>query len=539
LLELAPSDMESSLLKGCLPSTRQDILSQIVNWATDLSGTQNVLWLRGLAGSGKSTIAITIANFFRDLDRLGAFIFFDRTFSERSHPSKVVRTLAYKLGTFDPRIGLAIATAIDNYPSIKDTSLDVQFTKLIIEPLTSLPDLQTGGPIVLVFDALDECGNSAQRETLLEVLGTMSSHLPSFIRVLVISRPLQDITAAFQGKQNIFAQDLEVSSNIGGRDIVAYFKYHLGAIQRKKLPQQPDWPSDEVIRNLGRRSCGLFIWASTVAKFIDQYNPLKRLAVILGGEAFSGAQSALDSLYTTALEDAYAWDDDDFVVDFRSVLEVILVLQNPLTTSTLDQLIGLPEGPESCRAISALACVIADEPTVHLLHPSFADFLFSRPRCNRDIWYFNEAECHQHLAKKCLDRLSNAGLTRNLCRLTLSAPLKDEKVPDEVTYACIFWINHTCFIDDDSLAGHVETFLNTHLLHWFEAMSIIGRSRDTIKLLDNLKRWMMVSLLLMQDYRLKHAHRKTALTDTTCYDLCQMLGVSLKLMEHLLRSTHF
>jgi hypothetical protein len=99
----------------------------------------------------------------------------------------VVRTLAYKLGTFDPRIGLAIATAIDSYPSIKDRLLDVQFTKLIIEPLTSLPDLQTSGPIVLVFDALDKCGNSAQRETLLEVLRTMSEscHLPSIIRVLM------------------------------------------------------------------------------------------------------------------------------------------------------------------------------------------------------------------------------------------------------------------------------------------------------------------------------------------------------------------
>jgi hypothetical protein len=359
LLELAPSNMDSSLLKGCLPSTRQNILCQIVHWATDLSTTENVFWLRGLAGSGKSTIAITIANLFRDLGRLGAFIFFDRAFSERSHPSKVVRTLAYKLGTFDPRIGAAMVAAIDNFPNVNDASLDVQFTKLIIEPLTSLPDLQTGGPIGIVFDALDECGNSVERETLLEVLGTKSSRLPSVVRVLVISRPLQDIMAAFQGKQNIFAQDLEVSSNVGDRDIVAYFKYHLGAIQRKSLPQQPDWPGDDVIQNLGRRSSGLFIWASTVTKFIDQYNPVKRLAVILRGEASPGAQSALDKLYATALEDAYAWDDDDFVEDFRSVLKVVLVLQNPLATSTLDQLIGLPEGRESHRARPAHSSSLA------------------------------------------------------------------------------------------------------------------------------------------------------------------------------------
>ena len=486
--------MDSSLLKGCLPSTRQDILSQIINWATDLSCTENVFWLHGLAGSGKSTIAITIANFFRDLGRLGAFIFFDRAFSERSHPSKVVRTFAYKLGTFDPRVGAAIAAAIDSYPNVNDASLDVQFSKLIIEPLTSLPDLQTGGPIGVVFDALDECGNPAERKTLLEVLGTKSSHLSPVIRVLVISRPLEDIVTAFQGKQNIFPWDLEVSSKVGSQDIVAYFEYHLRDIQRRKLPRQPDWPGDGVIQTLGRRSGGLFIWASTVARFVDKYNPDKRLAIIIRGEASPGAQSELDTLYTTALKDAYDWDDDDFVEDFRSVLEVVLVLQNPLATTTLDQLIGLPVGRESHRAVSALSCVIADQPTVHLLHPSFADFLFCRGRCSRDTWYFNEAECHQHLAKKCLERLSNGGLKRNICNLTLSVPLKDEKVPDDIAYACIFWITHTCFIDDNSLVGHVETFLNTHLLHWFEAISIIGRSRDTIKLLDNLKHWMIVSL---------------------------------------------
>jgi len=88
LLELAPANMDASLKEGCLPSTRQDVLSDIANWVTDPSGTQNVLWLRGLTGSGKSTISVTIASFFRDLGRLGSYIFFERAFAERSHPSK-------------------------------------------------------------------------------------------------------------------------------------------------------------------------------------------------------------------------------------------------------------------------------------------------------------------------------------------------------------------------------------------------------------------------------------------------------------------
>ena len=524
LLDLAPADMEASLLKCCLPSTRQNILSEIFNWATDTSADQNVFWLHGLAGSGKTTISITVANYFRDIGRLGSLIFFDRNFPQRSHPSKVIRTLAYKLGEFDPRIGTAISAAIESYPSVKDASLSVQFTKLIINPLASLPDVQTGGPIIIVFDALDECGNSVERKTLLQdVLGKMLTQLPSTIRVLVISRPLEDISGVFQSKEYVRTWDLEVSSEIGHQDVVAYFRHHLGDIQRRKLPRRPDWPTEEAIQDLGTRSCGLFIWASTVVKFIDQFNPAKCLGIILQGAVAPGAQSALDTLYKTALTDAYSWDDEDFVESFRNVMEVILVLQNPLVTTTLDQLICLPEDGLSANIVSPLACVIANDPTLHLLHPSFADFLFSRERCGRKDWYFDAATCHRHLMLKCLDRLSNDGLKMNMFNLTLSAPPEEVDVPDDIAYACMFWITHICLIEDDvlSLASKLETFLKTHLLHWFEVMTIMGKSTETVTLLGNLHRWTTVSIFLSFSHcRFKYKPTGQIPRSTESFELC-------------------
>jgi hypothetical protein len=445
---------------------------------------------------------------------------------------------------FDPRLGEAISTAIDDYPSIKDATLRVQFTKLIIEPLASLPDLQTGGPILIAFDALDECGTTEERRMLLRVLGKESSRLPSFIRVLLISRPVEDISAALQDKQHILSRDLEVSSDVGSGDIVAYIGHHLRDIQRRKLPQQPDWPGDEVIQNLGQRSCGLFIWASTVVKFIDRFDPANCLAIILRGETSPKAQLALDKLYVASLENAYEWDDDDFIEHFRSVLEVVLVLQNPLATSTLDRLLCLPEGQKSGRTVSALACVIADEPLLHLLHPSFADFLFSRERCVREIWYFDAAACHLHVAKLCLDRLTNGGLKRNICDLTLSIPWAGEQIkpiPDDVSYACIFWIHHVCLINNDSLVGLLETFLTAHILHWFEAMSILRRSRDTIILLDRLKGWILVSLSKSTlNHRLDHlCNRKIAPTNTIWCGSFPMHGDSLKRMGKAWSHTRF
>jgi pantothenate kinase-related protein Tda10 len=44
----------------CLPNTRTELLDQITKWANDKDG-KPIFWLCGMAGTGKSTIARTIA----------------------------------------------------------------------------------------------------------------------------------------------------------------------------------------------------------------------------------------------------------------------------------------------------------------------------------------------------------------------------------------------------------------------------------------------------------------------------------------------
>ncbi|KAH7923599.1 hypothetical protein BV22DRAFT_1092656, partial [Leucogyrophana mollusca] len=158
---LMPADMHTPEHSECLPATRQELLSRIISWVTDINCEQNIFWLHGVAGSGKSTVSTTVANYMGEMHRLGAFIFFDRGFADHSHPSKVIRTLAHKLGMSDKRIGKAISDAMEGYPGLKDVSLFTQFTELLVKPLLSpsLASLQNEGAIVVILDALDECGS--------------------------------------------------------------------------------------------------------------------------------------------------------------------------------------------------------------------------------------------------------------------------------------------------------------------------------------------------------------------------------------------
>jgi hypothetical protein len=61
----------------CLPNTRVDLLQEIREWA-DGTDKRPIFWLRGLAGTGKSAIARTIAREYYERHRLAASFFFSK-----------------------------------------------------------------------------------------------------------------------------------------------------------------------------------------------------------------------------------------------------------------------------------------------------------------------------------------------------------------------------------------------------------------------------------------------------------------------------
>jgi hypothetical protein len=429
LQRLKPAEMDASFRQECLPGTRLDILNEIANWATDPS-MQHIWWLYGLAGSGKSTISTTIANTFRDLGRLGAFIFYNRDTTDGNDSAFLIRTLAYQLGTFDSRIGDAISIAITNNLGLIQSPFRVQFLKLLVEPVSSVLALRNEGPIVIVVDALDECGDLATRKLMLEVIANESAKLPSIFRIFITSRAEYDITRAFDPQHHILARELDIASSTTASDISKFLQHHMAIIRTRNLHLKlgADWPGDEVIRKLTDRASGLFIWASTASRFVDGHNPEKRLRLLLLNDSTSGAESSLDTLYETALVSVGMWDDSDFVTDFQAILGTMLAARIPLSGAAIDKLLGANESRPSIHTTSLLGCIIRQQPNLRLLHPSFADFLSDQLRCRRDAWFIDVQSHNRGLAIRCLVFLETV-LKRNICRLALSPATVDESLP--------------------------------------------------------------------------------------------------------------
>lgn len=80
----------------CLLDTSVEILSQIMEWSADLY-QKKIFWLSGMAGTGKSTIARTIARNLTEQKRLAANSFFSKGRGDLSHTGKFVSTIAIQL----------------------------------------------------------------------------------------------------------------------------------------------------------------------------------------------------------------------------------------------------------------------------------------------------------------------------------------------------------------------------------------------------------------------------------------------------------
>ena len=180
-----------------------------------------------------------------------------------------------------------------------------------------------------------------------------------------------------------------------------------------------------------------------------------------------------------------------------NILGAILCARVPLSFSVIDALLALPQDTPSSKSVSRLRCVLHVNETEHIriLHPSFHDYLSER--CGDKPWSINLEHHNKELALRCIKLLHNE-LRENLCDMTLPYLSQKHALPEAISYACKFWIDHVCLIStvEDDILNEIYNFLEKHLLHWMEVMAILKSHDRTIRSVDNLMKWLRVCPLI-------------------------------------------
>ena len=141
---------------SCLPGTRVDVLNHIRAWI-DGADKRHIFWLSGWAGTGKSTIARTVAREHYDRKRLVTSYFFAKGGGDTSRATKFVGTIAAQIAHKSPEFKNLLQNAVSQDQGIAQRVLRDQWRELIIAPLSQLGDDSLPSPIIVVVDALDEC----------------------------------------------------------------------------------------------------------------------------------------------------------------------------------------------------------------------------------------------------------------------------------------------------------------------------------------------------------------------------------------------
>ncbi|MCJ1423397.1 hypothetical protein MMC29_001280 [Sticta canariensis] len=153
----------------CLQNTRVDVLNEIKAWAEG-QDERRIYWLNGLTGTGKSTIARTIAREYLATGRLGASFFFSKGGGDVGHAVKFFTTLAFQLAKTSPILKGYICDAVSANVDIKDQSLCDQWRQLILQPLSRLDENSSLSSYIFVIDALDECEGESDIRAILKLL---------------------------------------------------------------------------------------------------------------------------------------------------------------------------------------------------------------------------------------------------------------------------------------------------------------------------------------------------------------------------------
>ncbi|KDQ51917.1 hypothetical protein JAAARDRAFT_139623, partial [Jaapia argillacea MUCL 33604] len=401
----------------CLKDSREDVIEKVLNWAAADDGPR-IFWLYGLAGLGKSTIARTVADRFRKVDDLGpklaATFFFSRDSADRSNIGKFFPTIAQQLAISNAFLRADMHKILAEDPSILDKDPQDQFTTLILD--TIRPYTGSFPARIVILDALDECEHQEADRLMEHLLKAFNDcHLPTAdqcspicnhhlpIRFLVTSRT--DTYELFRLDTSIRPLNLwDYSADTAIRE---FFVMELTNIRKKKhtlIAAKDAWPSQRQLDSLVEKAAGLFIYASTLVKFVEGKGgrPDEKLEEVM--EHHTG----LDTLYCQVLSEAACSGEPRLMALFRCIIEALLFLRNPFGVDDLACLLRVT--PEDIRAalegcgsiiiVPDVSGMTGFQPVIQLCHASLADFFMEKSQSNS--YFVDAGEGHIHILNDCI-----------------------------------------------------------------------------------------------------------------------------------------
>jgi len=484
----------------CHENTRVAVITKIMNWVTGTMDTDAfilwlcsptsapetdafILWLYGPAGAGKTAIARRVAELCEAQGLLLASFLFFRSDPNRNTMSPLVANIAYCVSRVIPSTNKLINNSIEADPLILTYSIEVQLTKLVLEPLQLLSaqgSFFSGKfPRLVVIDGLDECLDKDAQTNLIQFLASAMAQNQLPLKFLIVSRPEVHIKLAIAlASQQTTFYHLELNNDfLPDEDIRLFLTDKFREIKkchpfRSGIPFV--WPSEQQMDDLIRKASGQFIYASLALRFINSAcdSPMRRLDIILElrppiNHDLSFAE--LDALYTFILSCTKNLDLVLHILGVDSTLDEGIF--HDCSVEIVESVLYLEDGDVRVylSPLNSLLEVHKKSTGLHGIrfhHTSFGDFL-GNPERSKD-YSIDAPKCHSLIAQWVLQVLTRNGM----CPQSLVFRLEVWVVLNKTFIGSRRGIDHWGFLHIDLIYHLEQSIWSSELEHALEVFSL-------------------------------------------------------------------
>jgi hypothetical protein len=511
------SDIEGQRIRReeCTKGTRVGILDNIAAWARDDSPQSPlVYWLTGQAGSGKTSIATSIAAEFSGANEgiaLGANFFCSRNTPETNTTRCIVPTIAYQLARKCTPYAeaLIVPGKLDKLDNVYRPVLK-QLQSLFFIPWVQCEARRSQSRYLIVIDALDELKENGAVEFIDALFSLFKASPVNGVKVFITSRSEHDIinrVEPFYSRTIRWLQEVPLEDVSG--DIKTYLESRLPTL------------GDDNLNKLRDIADGLFIYAATAVRYLKltEKTPAGqqayRLEKFLKYPRHAGSDRPnfiVDELYRTIMVDALYPHIEDLTLYTAHLKAIHLILSTGERASagTIAALFNVMESGDYPLAEDDVVSVVqtdlhsvlyVKDGLIFWYHASFPDFIFNSSRSN---FQFMVSRTKAHDFEFTCNEDSQQTWLRNLCfsklkelRFNMSSMLSSFDLDEDydyspdalLVYSAMNWSHHLPIAGDTSSADNIGEFLNLRALFWIELMNIIKRAGNCVSILERAQRW--------------------------------------------------
>jgi hypothetical protein len=294
---LKPFDAGYDLERRCMEGTRKSILSRILDWVTNPHGKsgaprRNTYWLYGLPGVGKSAVAHSLCEELHQRKHLAGAFFCRRDDKNLSDPKNILPTLIYNLAMTFPPFRSIVAERLHNDVNLTSKSMEHSLFLDFIGKLPHHPEHS----LVLVIDALDECGDRRSRPGILSAVIDAAAQAP-WLKIIITSRPEVDIFRFFDAPSRPPHSRYDLGTDEeAGADLRAFAQSEFDMVAADWSLSLP-WPEESLFDRAISRAKGLFIFIKTIVRALESCkDPTEAIEALEATLEVSDATS-LDPLY--------------------------------------------------------------------------------------------------------------------------------------------------------------------------------------------------------------------------------------------------